>query len=605
MHFRPLSMRLILSVFLTFSVCILIWANQPGYSTRQKARYYYLEGVNCMQNSDIAGAYEYFRHANLIDPSYEEALSAIGTMRVRSSLDTLRSPYELRRSLAMMRPFVDKYPDDVNENITYGYYAYALGDNKEAIRVFHRLDSLRPDQTSTLGHLAKAYMAEGMIDSAINALSKYERIEGHDPNLTIEKVSYHFAKHDTVGALKEVSELVASNPKEASFLILKGNIFGMINQPDSAFHYFTKAERTNPNYGGAKLALADYYHNQGDSAMYDLKIYQALMSEDFVLEQKVGLLGEYLQTLLSNSQNTARGDSLFQSLRNQYPHEPQVLDLSARYSAAKGNYEEAIDEIGYAISQSPSDEKYRGQLMTYYIAADQPEKAMEVYREVLEFNREPMSSLTTLYASAAQQSENYPEAIKAYTKLIQGIAPSLPNDTTFTLRQLPSTISYEDMMRLAQIYTMIGDSYYLDKKTQKAFNVYENALLLDPKNALALNNYAYFLSVEGKDLDRAREMSEKSLEGENSNNPTFLDTYAWILYKAGDYNDALKYQEAAIKTSEESASESSDLYDHYGDILQANNELESALNAYGKALELDPNSSEIKEKIKKLQHEKK
>ena len=561
-----------------------------------------MEGVRARQEGNPSDAYAYFSHALSIDPTYVEASSAKGEMRIAAQIDTLQSPAEVAKSLELMRPFVDKYPDDFNESMLYGFFANLSGNYPEAIRVFSRAEKLHPSQSSTLVNLSRAYASDGNLDSAISALDRFEVIEGIDPNITIQKISYQFAKRDTVSALGEASKLVSANPRDPRYLILKGKVFSMINQSDSAFHYLDKAEKLNPDDGSAKLALADYYREQGDSVNYDKKIYEALTSEEFDLEQKLGLLGEYLQSLLNDSSDTARGDQLFEILRTQYPHNSQLLDLSARYAAAKGNYQEAIDEVGYAISLSPSDEKLRGQLMTYLIAAGKPEEAMKEYKEIKKFNSTPMRSLILLYASAAQMAKEYEEAVNAYGEIVHEIAPMLPTDTTFTLRQVPSSITYEDIQRLSQLYTNIGDSYNNGGKEEKSFNAYENALLLDPENYLALNNYAYFLSVQGKDLERAREMSLKSLQGEGGKNPTYLDTYAWILYKAGDYEDALTYQESALKFAEEAEDESDELYMHYGDILSALHKNKEALEAYEKALELSPDNTEAKNKIKELKH---
>ncbi len=93
-------------------------------------------------------------------------------------------------------------------------------------------------------------------------------------------------------------------------------------------------------------------------------------------------------------------------------------------------------------------------------------------------------------------------------------------------------------------------------------------------------------------------MSERSLEGENSSNPTYLDTYAWILYRKGDYAEAKKFQASAVEISENDGSESAELYDHFGDILEADGDHEAALEAWGKALTLDPENIEISHKIK-------
>lgn len=600
----------IISVFLGAAFAFAAGATPPvkpphSFSKdRQKARYYYLEGLRKQMEEDAASAYEYYKRAAQADPTYTEAASAFGTQRLAAEMDTLQTRTELARSLALMRPFVDRYPDEYNEALYYAYVAARVDSLKEAIRVFERTARRRPDMSSTLVHLSEAYMADGDIDKALDALSRFETIEGHNPQITIKKISFHLARCDTVGALAEASALVDYNPAEPAFRILKGNMFEMANNPDSTFHYYSEAERLNPDYGAAKLALANYYRQNGDSVMYDTKTYEALLSEDFDLEQKVMMLEEYLQKLLTDRQNTARGDHLFTVLRDQYPHEPQVLDLAARYSAAKGNFDEACEEIGYAIDLAPSEEKYRGQLMTYQMAGDHPEKALKTYRE-MERHMTPSRNLMVLYASAAQMAEDFDTAIDTYRDIIRDMAPSLPLDTLLTAATIPASIQYDDLIRLSQIFTSIGDCYYGAKNLEQAFRAYDNALTLYPDNTLALNNYAYFLSENGGDLDRAAQMSLRSLDGENSSNPTYLDTYAWILHKKGDNTEARKYQQSAVEEAAKENNEHSELYEHYGDILLASGDSAEALKAYMKALELDPDNKDISHKIKSLKNAKK
>ncbi len=568
---------------------------------RQKARYYYLEGLRRQMDDEPAAAYEYYRRAAAIDPSYTEAASAYGTQRLAAESDTLQSRPELARSLALMRPFVDKYPDEYNEALYYAYIAARVDSLKEAIRVFERTARLRPDLSSTLIHLSEAYMADGNVDKALDALSRYETIEGMNPQVTIKKISFHLSRRDTVGALAEASALVEFNPAEPAYSILKGNLFEMANEPDSTFAYYEKAEKLNPDYGAAKLALANYYRQQGDSAMYDSKTYEALLSEDFDLGQKLMMLEEYLQKLLTDKQDTARGDHLFSVLSEQYPYEPDVLDLAARYSAAKGNFKEACEQIGYAIDLSPSEEKYRGQLMTYMMADDRADDAVKTYRE-LEAHMTPSRNLMVLYASAAQMADDFDTAIEAYRNILRDIAPSLPLDTALAAQNIPASIQYDDLQRLSQIFTSIGDCHYGQKRLDEAFKAYDNALTLYPDNTLALNNYAYFLSENGGDLDRAAEMSLKSLDGENSSNPTYLDTYAWILHKKGENEEARKYQASAVEEAAKENNEHAELYEHYGDILSTLGEKEEALEAYEKAAALEPDNDNILQKIKTLKN---
>lgn len=569
---------------------------------RMKARYYYMEGLRHQTEGNNPQAYEYYRKAVSADPSYPEAASAFGMLRLASSLDTLQSRPELARSMMMLRPFVDTYPEDYNEALYYAYIATRIDSLKEAQRVYERTYALRPDLTSILVSLADTYMADGEYEKSLATLGRYEEIEGRDPQLTIKKISYRMTRRDTVGAIAEASALVDYNPAEPAYRILKGNMFQLAGVNDSVLLYFKEAERLNPDYGAAKLALADFYRQQGDSAAYDEKTYEALLSEDFDLHQKIYLLEEYLQKLINDRQNTARGDHLFSVLSNQYPHEPSVLDLAARYSAAKGNFKEACEEISYAIDLAPAEEKYRGQLMSYQVADGRPGDALATYREAARHTTTPSRSLRLLYASAAQLAEEYDLAVETYSGLIRDLSPAIPTDSLLTAAAIPAGLGYSDLEEISQLFTSIGDCHYGDKDIPRAFRAYDNALLFFPDNSMALNNYAYFLVENGGDLEKAADMSSRSIAGENADNPTFLDTYAWILYRKGDFEEAKKYQASAVEISEREDNTSAELYDHYGDILLACGDRAAALDNWRKALTLDPDNNGIKQKIRSNEH---
>ena len=265
---------------------------------RGKARYYYLEGMRHQVEGRNAEAYENFRHSRLIDPSFEEAAYNYGQMRLIGSAgsDILMSDTELARDLSLMRSFVDAYPKDYDEVIYYAFIASRLDSLQEAIRVYERTEKLLPERSGTLLHLSDAYFAAGEDEKALDALNRYERIEGKSPNLTLKKISYLINRLDTVGAIDEASSLVASNPRQPAYLLLKGNLFNLTGKRDSVEYYFKKAEEISPGYGAAKLALADFYLEQGDSTLYDTKTYEALLAEDYGLEEKTGLLAEYLQS---------------------------------------------------------------------------------------------------------------------------------------------------------------------------------------------------------------------------------------------------------------------------------------------------------------------
>jgi tetratricopeptide (TPR) repeat protein len=114
---------------------------------------------------------------------------------------------------------------------------------------------------------------------------------------------------------------------------------------------------------------------------------------------------------------------------------------------------------------------------------------------------------------------------------------------------------------------------------------------------MALNNYAYFLIENGGDIDKAEKMSKESISS-SPDNYTFLDTYAWIMFKKGDYQNAKIYQSSAIEKAEANDDVSADLYYHYGDILFMTGEPDKALEYWEKALKLEPDNELLAKKVK-------
>lgn len=160
------------------------------------------------------------------------------------------------------------------------------------------------------------------------------------------------------------------------------------------------------------------------------------------------------------------------------------------------------------------------------------------------------------------------------------------------LLRVPQTDSTER----ASLYLAKGDLLYADGEADKAFACYDASLQLNPNNALALNNYAYFLSLTGRDGERALAMAQKAvlLEPDDAN---ILDTYAYLLYLKGDYLMAAAYMRKALNAAE---SEKATFYDHYADILIAEEHIKEALEYLRKAEQLEP-SDERKQQIQKLE----
>lgn len=534
-----------------------------------KARYYFLEGSLMAARGEMDKAYEYFRKAYEEDPEYTDAAFTYGSQRMFVRNDTLQSNKELERSRSMMQKYVDINPKDVYSAQLYGYITAALDTLEESVRVLENTYSILPAETQLLQTLADSYMRMQRGEDALRSLQRYETIEGKGKEVSLKKITILLAMQDTVGAVEEVNSLVSANPRDPYSRILKGHLYEAIGEPDSMYQAYKSAEELSPGNGAVKMSLAQYYRTVGDSVMLDNMMYEALLSEEFELEDKLGILGDYLQKLLDESGDKSRGDYLFRVLQEQYPHEPEVLEMSARYSGAKGDYSAAAEAIGYALDMDGSNENYWLMLLSFELTAREYEKAVKDYERSKEYF-EPSLRLKNLYAMSASMLEDTGQAEKILTELLNEVIPPQDNEgfNEKALEPLRKKMNYDELLWVSSLYCMLGDLYYKRGEADKGFEEYEKSLYFLKDNALTLNNFAYFLSEEDRELERAAEMSRRSLELVE-NNPTYLDTYAWILYKMGEYEAAYDTMKLALEMASEEGDDNEEFQIHWEAIEKA------------------------------------
>ena len=121
-------------------------------------------------------------------------------------------------------------------------------------------------------------------------------------------------------------------------------------------------------------------------------------------------------------------------------------------------------------------------------------------------------------------------------------------------------------------WAQIGDMYHLKGDTKAAYKAYNKALKIDPSYAPVLNNYAFYLSEEGKQLKKAYTMSKKTVEAE-PDNATYLDTFGWILHLQGKDLEAKPFFKHAMLYG---GKDSAVILDHYAEVLYSLKEYDLA-----------------------------
>jgi tetratricopeptide (TPR) repeat protein len=151
---------------------------------------------------------------------------------------------------------------------------------------------------------------------------------------------------------------------------------------------------------------------------------------------------------------------------------------------------------------------------------------------------------------------------------------------------------------VSDFYAVMGDLLHQKNREREAFAAYDSCLQWKPDNIGCLNNYAYYLSELGQELDKAENMSLKAIKAEPKNG-TYLDTYAWILFMQKRYSEARIYIDQAVQND---TTKSSVILEHAGDIYALNNDMEKAMEFWLKAQQEDPDNKLLNRKIKRKKY---
>lgn len=543
-------------------------------SDELKADYIFMEALRQHAIDKEDAYYDLLSRAYQLDPSNSDVGFFLGYYTVMTSGDDstmFKNGYDL------MKRHFNEAPADFYSNFVYGSINDRLGSRDEALKVWTTLDSIYPHKMEISYKLAEALASSGDSSKIARAIGVYDRIEktqGKNIPLTTSKIRAFLSSQDTASIYKEVYSLLKSAPHSVENNVFAGNVFAMFSDNDSALTYFDKACDLDSTSGLAYYSRANFYKSIGDSVNYDKEVFRALSRESLELDAKLELLTGYIRELYDDPSQQGRIQELFATLLDQHPHEVDIHDLYCSYLIAIEDYAGAAEQLGYALDIDPSSEDRWRTLLSLYMQADDYAKSAEKGETALRYH--PSSAMIHLMLGTDYN------LMKEYDKALSNLNKSM---------ELTDSVDYE---AVSQIMSSMGDVYYAKGDRDSAFVYYDKAISIDSDNLLALNNCAYYLAVEGRDLDKAEEMSARTIK-ERPDDATSLDTYAWVMFRKKNYTEAMAYIDKAIANSEDPSEE---LYHHAGDIYFMNGEPQKALEFWEKALALDPDNELLQRKVK-------
>jgi tetratricopeptide (TPR) repeat protein len=311
----------------------------------------------------------------------------------------------------------------------------------------------------------------------------------------------------------------------------------------------------------------------GDSIGYREMVDTVIMSATVTDEVKVQMM---LQMIADKTDNDYMLQ-LFDRAMQQPQQSAKMGHLCVQYMLKLEQPEERVRPVLLRMLEvEPDHVQARLQLLSYAAKRNNLEEIVSICSEAIDYSPEVLE-FYYYKAVALYQTDRHDEALATYRTAVEQVTPE----------------SNREMV--ADIYTAMGDLQHLRGESSEAYLCYDSALVYNPSNILVLNNYAYFLSEENRELDKAEQMSKRTIEAE-PDNATYLDTYAWILYRQERYEEAMQYMERALAAD----SVASDvLYEHAGDICYKLGNVERALNYWKQALELQRKAESVEPKLER------
>ncbi len=473
--------------------------------------------------------------------------------------------------LAYSRKAVDLEPSNLTYLETLANIYINQRQYVEGIHVLERLYAENRDRDDVLGILVQLYEQQQDYDHAISTLNRLETMEGKSERLSFAKSSLYTQKGDKKKAIAEMKKLADQYPNDYNYRCLYGNTLYVNGQKKKALAIYDDILKEDPDNRNAQMAMLSHYNEEHDSISAYKLIEQILLNKSTTTEDRVTLMRQ----VIGDSERSG-GDStyvlkLFRQMLELPQSDADLALFCATYMNLKKMPQDSIGKVlNKALQISPDNAAARLQLVSYAWQAEDRKSVIKLCQEARQYNPDEMAFY--YYQGIAYYQEK--QLDKALDSFQNGIG-------VINQQSDPSIVS--------DFYAVMGDIMHQKGMDREAFAAYDSCLQWKEDNIGCLNNYAYYLSIKGQHLDKAEQMSYLTIKAEPKN-ATYLDTYAWILFKQERYSEARIYIDQTLQNDSDS---SAVLLEHAGDIYYQAGEKEKAVELWKLSLERATDDTEI------------
>ncbi|EFZ38285.1 tetratricopeptide repeat protein [Hoylesella oralis ATCC 33269] len=545
--------------------------NRLSPNDRKRYDYFFLEAMRQQNAGHFDAAYDLLNHCLEIDSTAAEAYYMLAMYLTELKKDTL-ALQNIERAAAL-----DSTNETYQERVAQ--YYISMGDYDRAILSYERLYAANHERTDVLNILVQLYQQKKSYSDMLNTINRIEQAEGTSEEITLSKMRVYEMMGDSKAAYKTLKNLSDTHPNDLNYRIMLGNWLMQNKREKEAYKIFISALKEEPDNSYAQTSLYDYYNTVGTKEQAQTLRDAILLSKKTPSQTKMLLL----QEVIKNNEDQTVSDStqilkLFDRVMAADVHNADIATLKAAYMTLKKMPQAMVDSaLQHVLDISPDNAGARMQLIRSYLDKKDWDKIIYLCKPGMQYNPEEMAFYYFMGWSYFQKGDS-DAALDAFRRGVSEIN------------------SQSDPDIASDFYAMMGDILHQKGNRVEAFAAYDSCLQWKSDNIYCLNNYAYYLSEEGENLQKAEQMSYKTIKSEPKNS-TFLDTYAWILFMEQRYAEAKIYIDQAIQNDTDSV-KNAVVIEHAGDIYAMNGDTRQALQYWQEAVKAGGDSALLQRKIK-------
>jgi tetratricopeptide (TPR) repeat protein len=468
------------------------------------------------------------------------------------------------------------------ENIWYQFLLADLysqnGQLDDAVKVYKEVVAKWPDRYEVYLDMANMMAYSGKVDEAMKVYADVEARFGLNEEVAMQQFGMLMESGRTQDAEAMVQRAILANPEDPRYQALLAELYDQQGESEKALAQYKKALELDPGNSMLRIALAEHYYSTGkmDEAYNELG--EAFLDPDLDIDAKMQVLIGFFEMTENEGLSPEdrpnlikRSYDLIEALEKAHPESGKPHTIHGDFLMRDGKFEEARDQFREALRT----EKER----------------FPIHMQLLQLDLQ-LGDHQALHTDAEETISLFPTVPEPY--LYNGIALSQlgKHDEAIETLITGRDVVVDNKPLSAQFWSSLGDAYNEAKRYADSDKAYDKALTMEPDNAGTLNNYAYYLSVRNEQLEKAERMSKRSLELAPTA-ATYMDTYAWILFRAGKYPDARTWIEKALASGPPDGV----VVEHYGDILFELGDIPGAKAQWERARTLGGGSELLERKI--------